>query len=125
MREDLARRAQLRAIYERLLLELDEVVVPFAAASNESRSHHIMPILLRSGDRAHRDKVRTALQERGVQTSVHYPPAHRLTTFSGAPCSLPVTERVGDSLITLPLFKLMTEEQLSYVVASLKAALTE
>jgi dTDP-4-amino-4,6-dideoxygalactose transaminase len=123
MPEDIARRAVMRVAYERLLFELDEVTVPFAAASNESRAHHIMPIILRGADRGYRDRVRVELQERGVQTSVHYPPAHRLSTFSRAAGSLPITERVGDSLITLPLFKNMTEEQLSYVVESLKTTL--
>jgi dTDP-4-amino-4,6-dideoxygalactose transaminase len=125
MPEDLLLRARLRAAYEQMLRDLDEVVIPFSGGSNESRSNHIMPIVLRSSDRTHRDKLRTALQERGVQTSVHYPPAHQLSTFSGTSCSLPVTERLGNSLITLPLFKSMTREQLSYVVESLKAVLLQ
>jgi dTDP-4-amino-4,6-dideoxygalactose transaminase len=125
MPEDIARRAMMRGAYERLLLELDDIIVPFAATSNESRAHHIMPIILRGADRDRRDRVRVGLQERGVQTSIHYPPAHLLSTFSWAPGSLPITERVGDSLITLPLFKRMTEEQVSYVVKSLKATLVQ
>jgi dTDP-4-amino-4,6-dideoxygalactose transaminase len=124
MPQDLALRAQLRAAYEHMLSELGEVVVPFSGNSNESRSNHIMPIVLRTSDRIQRDKVRHELQERGVQTSVHYPPAHQLSTFSETSCSLPVTERLGNSLITLPLFKLMTKEQLTYVVDALKAVLS-
>ena len=125
MPDDLALRARLRAAYEQMLAGLDEVVVPFSGESNESRSNHIMPIVLRGSDRARRDKVRHELQERGVQTSVHYPPAHQLSTFAGTAWSLPVTERVGNSLITLPLFKLMTQEQLAYVVETLKTVLAQ
>src|SRR3954451_14146539 len=98
MPQDIARRAQLRAGYERLLSDLDEIVVPFATPTNESRAHHIMPVVLRGADRARRDAVRAAMQDRGVQTSVHYPQAHRLSTFAGASDSLPSPERVGDSL---------------------------
>jgi dTDP-4-amino-4,6-dideoxygalactose transaminase len=125
MPEDIAQRAVLRAAYERLLFELDEVIVPFTSPSDESRAHHIMPIILRGADRDRRDRVRAGLQERGVQTSIHYPPAHRLSTFSRAAGSLPITERVGDLLITLPLFKRMTQEQLTYVVESLKGTLAK
>ncbi|HUS95459.1 MAG TPA: DegT/DnrJ/EryC1/StrS family aminotransferase [Hyphomicrobiaceae bacterium] len=125
MPEDIARRAVIRAAYERLLSDLDEVVVPFTATSNESRANHIMPVVLRGADRSYRDHVRFELQALGVQTSVHYPPAHRLSTFSWAAGSLPITERLGDALITLPIFKRMTEEQVSYVVESLKTTLVQ
>ena len=125
MPEDLLSRARLRTAYEQMLSDIDEVLVPFLGGSNESRSNHIMPIVVRSSDRTRRDKIRAGLQERGVQTSVHYPPAHQLSTFSGTPCSLPVTERVGNSLITLPLFKSMTREHLSHVVESLKTVILQ
>ena len=124
MPEDLVLRARLRESYEEMLRELDDVVVPFSRGNNEARSNHIMPIILRSSDRARRDKVRGELQELGVQTSVHYPPAHKLSTFSAETCTLPVTEKVGDSLITLPLFKLMSQEQLALVVESLRTVLS-
>jgi dTDP-4-amino-4,6-dideoxygalactose transaminase len=125
MPEDLLLRARLRTAYEQMLGDVDEVLVPFFGGSNESRSNHIMPIVLRSSDRTRRDKIRAGLQERGVQTSVHYPPAHQLSTFSGTPCSLPVTERLGNSLITLPLFKAMTHEHLFHVVESLKTVILQ
>ena len=125
MPEDLLLRARLRAAYEQMLGDMDEVLVPFFGGSNESRSNHIMPIVVRSSGRIRRDKIRAELQERGVQTSVHYPPAHQLSTFSGTPCSLPVTERVGNSLITLPLFKSITHEHLCHVVESLKTVILQ
>jgi dTDP-4-amino-4,6-dideoxygalactose transaminase len=124
MPDDLVLRARLRGAYEEMLREFDEVVVPFSRGNNEARSNHIMPIVLRGSDKARRDKVRGELQELGVQTSVHYPPAHKLSTFSAESCSLPVTEQLGNSLITLPLFKLMSQEQLAYVVESLKTVLS-
>jgi dTDP-4-amino-4,6-dideoxygalactose transaminase len=125
MPEDLLLRARLRTAYEQMLGDIEEVLVPFFGGSNERRSNHIMPIVLRSTNRIRRDKIRTGLQERGVQTSVHYPPAHQLSTFSATPCSLPMTERVGNSLITLPLFKSMTHEHLSHVVESLKTVILQ
>jgi dTDP-4-amino-4,6-dideoxygalactose transaminase len=124
MADDIERRRRLRAAYERALAPLQEaVIVPFAGGSNEPRANHIMPIVLRDADRARRDAVRIRLQEKGVQTSVHYPPAHRFRTYAEEGFSLPVTERVADALITLPFFKTMNDAQLDHVVASLHAAL--
>src|SRR6266496_3666823 len=65
-----------------------------------------------------RDRVRAALEERGVQTSVHYRiPIHlqeglkRLGYKEG---SLPQTERACQRVFSLPLFPEMTIEQVSY-----------
>jgi dTDP-4-amino-4,6-dideoxygalactose transaminase len=125
MPDDIARRAILRGAYEKLLLELDEIIVPFASGSNESRANHIMPIVLRDAQAGRRDRVRASLQQLGVQTSVHYPPAHRLSTFGTGGASLPITEKVGEALVTLPFFKKMTDEQIYYVVESLKKVLAQ
>jgi len=70
-----------------------------------------------------RDRVRAALEERGVQTSVHYRiPIHlqeglkRLGYKEG---SLPQTERACQRVFSLPLFPEMTIEQVSYAASCL------
>ena len=70
-----------------------------------------------------RDRVRAALEERGVQTSVHYRiPIHlqeglkRLGYKEG---SLPQTERACRRVFSLPLFPEMTIEQVSYAASCL------
>jgi dTDP-4-amino-4,6-dideoxygalactose transaminase len=120
--QDVARRAHLRELYEESLATIDKVLVPFAGASNEMRSNYIMPIIIKDADAERRDGVRAMLADSGIQTSLHYPAMHRLSTFADRPVSLPRTERVADSLITLPLFKTMTEDQLAHVVDRLRKA---
>ncbi len=70
-----------------------------------------------------RDRVRAALEERGVQTSVHYRiPIHlqeglkRLGYKEG---SLPQAERACQRVFSLPLFPEMTIEQVSYAASCL------
>jgi dTDP-4-amino-4,6-dideoxygalactose transaminase len=58
-----------------------------------------------------------------VQTSVHYPPVHRFSTYAGAAAELPVTDAYGARAVTLPLFAGMTVEQHDEVVAAVRAAL--
>src|SRR5207248_10591003 len=51
-----------------------------------------------------RDEFRTKLEGFGIETGVHWHPAHRLTRF--AECRrgpLDVTERAADELVSLPL----------------------
>jgi dTDP-4-amino-4,6-dideoxygalactose transaminase len=119
---DIARRARLRESYERALAKSADVTVPFLGHSKEMRSNYIMVIRLKA-DSARRDRVRAALSDRGIQTSMHYPPLHRLKTFADRTIKLPNTESAAASLITLPFFKTMTSEQLDHVVSGLMEAI--
>ena len=123
MPDDIERRTQLRRSYERALAEISDVSVPFAGGANEMRSNYIMAIRLQGADAARRDGVRRALAEEGIQTSMHYPPLHRLKTFADGAAALPGTERAGAELITLPFFKTMTGDQLAHVVSGLRNAI--
>ncbi len=123
--EDIVRRANLRQRYEEALAPISDIELPFAGRSNEARSNYIFPVRLKSSDAAGRDAVRAALARSGVQTSMHYPSLHRLHTFADREVRLPMTEQASDSLITLPFFKTMTGQQLTYVVEALKEALAQ
>ena len=63
------------------------------------------------------------MARRGIQTSVHYPAAHRFSIYSRAAAKLPTTEHVTDHEITLPLFPRMTDAIVGEVVAALSEAL--
>ena len=71
-----------------------------------------------------RDRVRAALQERGVQTAVHYPkPVHLqvgLEHLGYKDGSLPSTERACARVMSMPLFPEMTVEQVRYAASSLR-----
>jgi dTDP-4-amino-4,6-dideoxygalactose transaminase len=52
-----------------------------------------------------RDRVRAALAERGIESRPYFPPLHRMPRFASVSrASLPVTERLGESLLALPLY---------------------
>ena len=58
------------------------------------------------------------LKERGIQTSIHYPPIHQFTYYRSytTPAVLPVTEQLGRRLVTLPLYPHITLQQIDAVV---------
>jgi dTDP-4-amino-4,6-dideoxygalactose transaminase len=116
-----ARRAELDARYRALLGDVDGLA-PALAPPGAPTAHHLFTVVLDpSVDRA---AFRAALAERGVQTSVHYPPAHRFSAHAGD-ADLPVTEAYGDRTVTLPLFATMTDAQQDEVVGAIAAALGE
>jgi dTDP-4-amino-4,6-dideoxygalactose transaminase len=71
---------------------------------------------------ADRDGCRQALAARGIQTSLHYPPAHRFSIYAGD-ADLPVTDEYGARAVTLPMFATMTDEQQDEVVEAARATL--
>lgn len=89
--------------------------------------NHILPVLLPEG--CDRDAVRARLHGRGIQTSVHYPPAHLTAYYREAlgtgPGLLPVTEAFAARALTLPLFPAMTEETVALVVRELASVLDD
>jgi len=71
-----------------------------------------------------RDELSSYLNERGVQTGVHYPiPNHQqpavLNTLGQQP-KLKKTEEVVDKILSLPMYPELNREQVEFVCASIK-----
>ncbi|WP_147819470.1 DegT/DnrJ/EryC1/StrS family aminotransferase [Salidesulfovibrio onnuriiensis] len=109
-----ARRKKLTASYRAALKHVQQITLPFAAPRGES-VHHILPVLLAPGQ--DRNNFMEALKSQGIQTSVHYPPAHMFTWYKDRypGTRLPVTESIAERAVTLPLYAGMTEGQVSLV----------
>jgi dTDP-4-amino-4,6-dideoxygalactose transaminase len=120
--EENAARAGIAARYREALHGEHGLTLPFGRTDDErTSSNHLAVVLL--PDRADRDGVRTALAERGVQTSVHYPPIHTFSAYSSPPGrALPRTDVVAERLLTLPLYGRLTDEQVESVIEGLLSA---
>lgn len=111
---DLEARVAVRARYVERLSKIENVVVPFAD-NTEFVSNYIMPIVLTKGTAEERDKIREAIHEAGIQTSVHYPAIHRFSIYKEYGAVLPQTEYVTDHEITLPMYAALTIEQVDFI----------
>ncbi len=121
------RRARLTRLYRDLLNELvPQVKMPFGADRGISCCH-ILPILLPLG--IDRFQFMEQMKERGIQTSIHYPPIHRFQIYQkvwqqrGVP--LPLTEEITTREVTLPLYPRMQEEQVKWVAEAVRGSLEE
>ena len=74
---------------------------------------HIFPILVADG---RRDPLRAFLQERGIETGIHYYPNHRLKFFAKKSVFLPVTEKIYGEILSLPLHPDLTAGQQDIVI---------
>ena len=123
VRQRNAVRAVHVAHYRERLAELP-VQVPFERFEGESACH-LMPVLLPEG--MNRLGLMTAMREAGVQTSIHYRPVDTFSAYVeaglGPSQAVPLTHRIGDGAVTLPLYPNMSREQIDHVCASLEHAL--
>lgn len=77
-------------------------------------------------DKEQRDAVRNKLKKQGIPTMVYYPkPLHAQLAFENIPYdgSCSVTERLCNTVLSLPLYPYLKEEDMEFVVNSLLNAL--
>jgi dTDP-4-amino-4,6-dideoxygalactose transaminase len=67
-----------------------------------------------------RDALRTHLDERGIDTGIHWQPGHWFALLKNhRRGDLSITERVGKEILSLPLHSMMSTESLDRVVCSI------
>ena len=78
-----------------------------------------------SGNR--RDAFAAALKAEGIPTAIYYPiPLHRQVAYKAYPAAeggLPVTDRLCDEVISLPMHAYLDETTQDRVIAAVRAAL--
>nr|QNO42751.1 UDP-4-amino-4-deoxy-L-arabinose--oxoglutarate aminotransferase [Methanosarcinales archaeon ANME-2c ERB4] len=103
--------------YNKRVGSISGISVPFRD-HKEKPSCHIFPILL--AEDVSRNGFIDRLKEKGIQTSMHYPPIHLFTHYRKmlgvAEGALPKTEFIGEHEVTLPLYPLMGKEEVKYIV---------
>ena len=90
-------------------------------AQGARASYSVFAIVL--DEEVDRDGFRAALTDRGVQTSVHFPPAHRFELYAGGGEELPLTDAYAGRTVSLPIFAEMEDWQRELVVESVRGAL--
>jgi dTDP-4-amino-4,6-dideoxygalactose transaminase len=118
MAEWQARRTAIAESYARGLAASSRVRLVRTEPGNVHNHHKFV---LHVDDRA---SLVRRLDERGVQTSVHYTlPLHRQPCFAGVvePVSLPAVERTAETILSLPMYAELTDDEVDYVVRAVLA----
>ena len=121
---DNARRAEIAARYCReitnplVTLPDDRTIEQSNNRTILSNVWHVYPVRMER-----RDAFQAYLTEKGVQTVIHYPiPPHRqpaYTEWHGL--SLPITEKIHETIISLPISPVMSDDEVSEVIAAVNA----
>jgi dTDP-4-amino-4,6-dideoxygalactose transaminase len=119
-----ATRAHIAARYDAHLLGIPGVQRPHRPHVLTGRhAWHLYAVQLPGA--GVRDHVAETLARRGIATSVHFIPVHRLTHFAGlAPAGgLPGADRMFAGLLSLPLYPRLGAEHVDDVASTLADAL--
>lgn len=79
----------------------------------EQNVYHLFPVLS-----ARRDELQKYLANHDIQTLIHYPiPPHKQECYrEWNGWNFPITERIADEELSLPISPVMTEEEVNYVI---------
>ena len=120
--ETQARRAKRAARYDSLIVDIPGLTLPPRPLSGV-HAWHLYAVRVRPDFGVRRDDLITALGERGIGTSVHFIPVHRLTWYGRlcrqAPGGFPGAEGVFEQTLSLPLDQVLTDEDVETVCTAL------
>lgn len=115
----------LKDHYQHCLRDMTpSITIPFNHHDGIS-SCHIMPILL--PPHIQRTRFMELMKMRGIQTSIHYPPIHKFEYYFklNKTISLPVTEKIAEREVTLPMYASLDLLEVTAVVETIEDVLTK
>jgi dTDP-4-amino-4,6-dideoxygalactose transaminase len=116
------RRKEIAEYYNENLKDLD-VILPFTDSKLKS-THHLYPIRL---IKCNRDKFIKKMAEKGIATSVHFIPLHLMPYYRRTNRykrgDFPIAEKVYESTVSLPIYPQLKEEEMGYIVKSIREIL--
>ncbi|NUA25394.1 DegT/DnrJ/EryC1/StrS family aminotransferase [Cupriavidus basilensis] len=119
------RRAAIAARYDEALADLP-LILPPHAQTGDIHSWHLYVIQLAEGAPCSRDALIDHLFKQGIGCSVHYIPLHLQPYWRDqyhlTPEMFPVSQRVYERTLTLPLYTRMRDEDVERVIKSVRDA---
>lgn len=120
------KRARVAALYDEALASLPIIRPPHGGAG-DVHSWHLYVIQLDNSVAVQRDQFVERIFNQGIGCSVHYIPLHLhpywRDTYHLTPEMFPVSQRIYERTLSLPMYSRMTEADVARVVEAVKMAL--
>jgi dTDP-4-amino-4,6-dideoxygalactose transaminase len=116
-------RARQFALYDDAVPDLDGIT-PLARDARDTHALHLYVVRIDAEQAgATRDDYQRAMAEENIGTSIHFLPVHRLTYYRErfpAQNALPVAERAGAEVLSLPLSPAHSDDDIRDAIAALE-----
>jgi dTDP-4-amino-4,6-dideoxygalactose transaminase len=105
------------------LAGLDALDLPLVRIPQADHAWHLFPVVVKPGARVGRDRLIQLLTERGIGTSVHYKPLHRMSYYRDRyqlrPEDYPNAERAWKGCVSLPIYPALGDDDLAFLCDAL------
>jgi len=112
-------RERCARFYRERLAGLETIDLPLVHGNMEDHAWHLFVIILNERSPVSRHRFIKIMAERGIGTSVHYKPLHRMTyyreRYNLRPEDYPNAERIWKGCVSLPIYPSLSDADLDYI----------
>jgi dTDP-4-amino-4,6-dideoxygalactose transaminase len=123
--EFIRRRKEIVEMYNEAFEDMPEIETPVVKPYVKP-AWHIYTVLLNG---INRDEFFSKMRGRNIGVNLHYIPIYHFLYYRGHfnfnPKDFPATEEVFSKIVTLPLFPKMEDDEVSYVINTVKETINE
>ena len=110
------RKQSIVRYYDEKLREIEGVVIPTHNWNETFPFSYVIRVLNKK-----RDVLMNYLKEKGVGTTVQFTPNHLQPAFADFHVPLPITEKLYEEILTLPLYFEMTDDDVETVIDAVRS----
>ena len=81
---------------------------------NKNCSYHLFWIRVKN-----RKNFMKKMKNDGIETGIHYYPVHKMTLYKKFKSNLPITEKISDQLVSIPMHPNLTDSQINFIINSI------
>lgn len=106
---------------EMLSIKLSQITQIETPSSPDGFFHVYQMYTIRVKEQGSRDSLSAFLSEKGIMTKVYFMPVHFTSFYKdnlAYDCQLPITERLSQQVLTLPMYPSLSRDEINYIADS-------
>ena len=123
------KRKKIAESYYEKLKDINAIYLPVTNVNFDNHAWHLFPIKISDESNISRDDLILNLSKNSIGTSVHYKPIHQLTYYKNRykldSNDYPNSEKLWRSILSLPIYSLLTENEVDIVVGKIRLILQD
>jgi len=121
-------RQRCATYYLHELNDISALDLPICLGSPEDHSWHLFPVIIKPEAPVSRNGFMELMAKKGIGTSVHYKPLHRMKYYKEAynlnNSDFPNTERIWHGTVSLPIYPGLIQSELEFICQTIREILT-
>ena len=122
-------RQRCAQFYYNELKDINHIDLPVCTRALEDHAWHLFPVIIHPDAPVTRNDFVQLLANKGIGTSVHYKPLHRMSyyreTYKLDPDDFPATEKIWKGTVSLPIYPDLQDHELDFICKSIKEILNQ